>query len=213
MKKLKKHFLAATLVLALGAAVYLNWSLSTTKQTSKVLGESKYVNATLTTETTASKSKTSNSSNTSTQNTSNSKSKTDTTSSSQKSKSTENNTSKLSAKELEFFAQAETKRKQTQDEIIDKANQILELESTSENERTEAQLQVAGVIKNFTLQDTIETTLVAKGLSKAICYVNDQGCIVGVLKSELNDSTTMIIKATVQSVTNIDFDKITIITV
>ncbi|MGN0489234.1 MAG: SpoIIIAH-like family protein [Ruminococcus sp.] len=210
MKKLKKHFLAATLVLALGAAVYLNWSLSTTKQTSKVLGESKYVNATLTTETVANKSK---SANTATQKTSNSKSKTDTTSSSQKSKSTENNTSKLSAKELEFFAQAETKRKQTQDEIIDKANQILELESTSENERTEAQLQVAGVIKNFTLQDTIETTLVAKGLSKAICYVNDQGCIVGVLKSELNDSTTMIIKATVQSVTNIDFDKITIITV
>lgn len=210
MKKLKKHFLAATLVLALGAAVYLNWSLSTTKQTSKVLGESKYVNATLSTETVANKSK---SANTATQNTSNSKSKTDTTSSSQKSKSTENNTSKLSAKELEFFAQAETKRKQTQDEIIDKANQILELESTSENERTEAQLQVAGVIKNFTLQDTIETTLVAKGLTKAICYVNDQGCIVGVLKSELNDSTTMIIKATVQSVTNIDFDKITIITV
>ena len=73
MKKLKKHFLAATLVLALGAAVYLNWSLSTTKQTSKVLGESKYVNATLSTETVANKSK---SANTATQNTSNSKSKT-----------------------------------------------------------------------------------------------------------------------------------------
>ena len=49
MKKFKKQFLAATLVVALGAAVYLNWSLSTPKTVSKTLGESKYVNATVST--------------------------------------------------------------------------------------------------------------------------------------------------------------------
>lgn len=213
MKKLKKHFLAATLVLALGAAVYLNWSLSTAKQTSETLGESKYVNATLTTET-ASDKKSENTNNGKISSTSNTTGKTQT-KAVKKSDNTEkqNSTANITQKELKFFAQAETKRKQTQDEVIDKANQILELDSTSESERSEAQLQVAGIIKNFTLQDTIETTLVAKGLSKSLCYVSDQGCIVGVLKSELNESTSMIIKSTVQSVTNIGFDKITIITV
>jgi stage III sporulation protein AH len=191
MKKLKKHFLAATLVLALGAAVYLNWSLSLTQTSAKTLGESKYVNATLSTEATKKS-----------------------TSSAKKTKTTSAKaTSSLTKKQKQFFAQAETDRKQTQDEIIDKANEILELESTSENDRTEAQLQVAGIIKNFTLQDSIETTLVAKGLTKTICYINDQGCTINVLKSELNDSTSMIIKATVKSITNIDFDKITIVTV
>lgn len=187
MKKFKKHFLAATLVLALGAAVYLNWSVSTAKPVSKTLGESKYVNATLSTDATAAKSKAAS--------------------------AKANASSKLSDKQKEFFVQAETKRRQTQDEIIDKANQVLELESTSENERTEAQLQVAGVIKNFTLQDSIETTLNAKGLTKTVCFINDQGCTVNALKSELNDSTSMIIKATVKSITNIDFDKITIVTI
>lgn len=185
-RNIKKHFLAATLVLSLGAAVYLNWSLSSANPVSKTLGESKYVNATLSTEATKSTAKET---------------------------SAKADNSNLTSKQKTFFAEAETKRKQTQDEIIDKANSVLELETTSENERTQAQLQVAGVIKSFTQQDSIETTLKAKGFTKALCYVNELGCAVTVPKKELNDSTSMIIKATVKSITNMDFDKITIVAV
>lgn len=195
MKKYKKHIMAATLVLALGAAVYLNWSLSSTQTTSKTLGQSEYVNATLSTEeTTASSNKTS---------------ATEETKKSSKSSST----ATLTKKQKNFFAQAESNRKQTQDEVIDEAAQILELEDTSEEEMTQAQLQAVGIMKNFTLQDSIETTLNAKGFTKCLSYISDQGCVVTVLKSELNDSTSMIVKATVQSITNIDFDKISIVTV
>lgn len=180
MKKHKKKFLLATLVIALSVAVYLNWSMATPKTTSKILGESKLVNATVSTSPT------------------------------EKNKVSSND---LSNKQNDFFASAKIQRKQTQDEIIDKANEILKLEDTSEENRTNAQLQVAGIIKNFTIQDSLETTLKAKAFSECLTFINEEGCIVTVPKKELNDTTSMIIKSTVQSVTNISFDKITIVTV
>lgn len=194
MKKYKKYMLAAVLVFALGAAVYLNWSLSGTQTASKTLGETKFVNATLSTEKTTATEKTKK----------------------VNAKSTEKNEKsavKLTSEQKKFFAEAETKRKQMQDSVIDKATEILSVDSTPDDQKTAAQLQVAGILKNFTLQDSIETTLQAKGLTKCLSYINDQGCGVAVLKSELNDSTSMIIKATIKSITNIDFDKIAIITV
>ena len=182
MKKRKKIILMATLVLALSAAVYLNWSIST--PTSKILGESKYVNATMSTE-----------------------------ASPDEAKQTAAQVSSMTKKQQEFFAHSRTHRDQIQDEIIDTASEILDLENTAENDRTEAQNQVAATIKNFTIQDSIETTLKAKAFSECLCYINDQGCTVTVPKSELNDSTAMIIKSTVQSMTNMGFDKITVVTV
>lgn len=182
MKKFKKHFLAATLVVALGAAVYLNWTLQGTKPVSKNLGESKFVNATVSTVATSSKKKT-------------------------------DSGVKLTDKQKSFFAEAKASRDQTQDKIIDTANDKLNLESVPEKEQTKAQSRVAGIIKNFTLQDTIESTLKAKGFSNVLCYITDDGCTVTVLKKELSDEKQIMIKATVKSAANIDFDKITIVTV
>ena len=182
MKKHKKKFLLATLVVALSAAVYLNWSMVSTHPSSKVLGESQLVNATVST-TKATK----------------------TTESAQ--------SSNLSKKQANFFASAKTQRQQTQDEIIDTANEVLKLQDTTEENYSSAQLQVAGIIKNFTMQDSIETTLKAQAFSECLCYINEDGCTVTVPKKELNDSTSLIIKSTVQSITNISFDRITIVTV
>ena len=182
MKRFKKQFLAAALVLALGAAVYLNWSVSTPKSVSKTLGESKYVNATVST-----------------------------TASPDEVKST--TTSKTATKQDTFFASAKTERDQTQDKIIDKASEILSLDTTSEEDRTEAQNQVAAIIKNFTLQDSIETTLKAKGFSNCLCYINEQGCTITVPKKEIRKNSQLLIKATVKNASNISFDKITVVTV
>ncbi len=184
MKKFKKQFLAATLVVALGAAVYLNWSLSTPHAVSKTLGESKFVNATVATS--------------AAKKTSNNKVK---------------ESPKLTKKQKQFFASAKTTRDTTQDKIIDTASEVLDVDSSSEGEKTEAQSNVAGVIKNFTLQDTIETTLKAKGFSNCLCYINESGCTVTVLKKELKKMKPILVKSTVQSVANIGFDKITIVTV
>jgi len=182
MKKHKKVILMASLVVALSAAVYLNWSMST--PTSKVLGESKFVNATLST-----------------------------VAPTEKAKQTSGDVSKLTKKQQDLFAKAKTERDQIQDEIVDVASETLHLEEISEEERSEAQNQVANIIKNFTLQDSIETTLKSKAFSECLCYINEMGCVVTVPKDELNDSTSMIIKSTVQSMTNMGFDKITVVTV
>ena len=182
MKKKKKVMLMATLVVALSAAVYLNWSM--TVPTSKTLGESKYVSATVSNEASA-----------------------------DEAKQTAAEMSSLSKEQQEFFAKAKTDRDQVQDEIIDMASEKLNLENITESERSEAQNQIANIIKNFTLQDSIETTLKAKSFSECICYINDQGCTVNVPESELNESTSMIIRSTVQSMTNMGFDKIIIVTI
>ncbi len=183
MKRFKKQFLAATLVLALGAAVYLNWTMTNTKPVTRNLGESKYVNATVSTsKPTSSKKKT-------------------------------EGKSELTDKQKQLFAKAETARNQCQDKVIDTANEVLNLGNTSEKEFTRAQSRVAGIIRNFTLQDTIESTLRAKGFSNVLCYITDDGCTVTVLKNELSDDKQIVIKATVKSAADIGFDKITIVTV
>lgn len=185
MKRFKKQFLAVVLVAALGAAVYLNWSLATPKKVSKTLGESKYVNATLST--------------TPAKQTSNTKIKTE--------------TSPLTKKQKEFFAAAKTTRDSAQDKVIDKASEVLGLSSSSSKTKTKAQSNVAEVLKNFTLQDTIETTLKAKGFTNCLSYISDSGCTVTVLKNELKKNKPIVVKSAVQSVADISFDKITIVTI
>ncbi len=185
MKRFKKQFLAAALVVALGAAVYLNWSLANPKSVSKTLGESKFVNATVST--TSSKATTS-----------------------KKAKST---SATLTSKQKEFFASAKNTRDTTQDKVIDKASEVLGLDSSTKGEKTKAQSNVAAVLKNFTLQDTIESTLKAKGFSNCLSYINDEGCTVTVLSSELKKLKPILVKSTVQSATGISFDKITIVTI
>lgn len=185
MKRFKKQFLAVVLVAALGAAVYLNWSLQTPKTVSKTLGESKFVNATLST---APAKQTSNS----------------------KIKPT---SSPLSKKQKDFFAAAKTTRDSAQDKVIDKATEVLGLNSSNSKTKTKAQSNVAEVLKNFTLQDTIETTLKAKGFTDCLSYISDSGCTVTLLKDELKKLKPIIVKSTVQSIANIGFDKITIVTI
>lgn len=185
MKRFKKQFLAVVLVAALGAAVYINWSLSTPKTVSKTLGESKYVNATLST--------------TPAKQTSNSKIKP--------------TASTLTKKQKDYFASAKTTRDAAQDKVIDKASEVLGLSSSSDKTKTKAQSNVAEILKNFTLQDTIESTLKAKGFTNCLSYINDSGCTVTVLKEDLKKLKPIIVKSTVQSTANIGFDKITIVTI
>lgn len=171
------------MVLALGAAVYLNWRIGTPAETSKTLGESKLVNATVATEET------------------------------QPQKKESDSKQSLPSKQQRLFSSAKTERDQIQDKIIDKAAETMKLEGVSENDMNTAQSQVAAVIKSFTLQNTIESTLKSKGFSSCLCYINDDGCIVTVPKAELKKLGTMIVKSTVQSVASIPFDKITIVSV
>ncbi len=178
MKFQKKYIVLAALVLALGAAVYVNWQFSDSSPhtTSKELGAASYVNATVgsTSDETV-------------------------------------QTSALTKSQMDYFAQERTKRQATQDKIIDDAKAVFDLENASDKEKSEAQKDVELIIKNFTVQDSIESIIKAKGFSDCICYISDMGVSVIVPENELNDTTALVIDDAVVTHYSVDYDKISIV--
>ena len=175
MKFQKKHIISAALILALGAAVYVNWQFGAqgAQKSSKELGAASYVNATVgSTCDEAVK------------------------------------TSALSEEQRNFFASERTKR---QDKIIDKAKDVLDLDSSTEEEKSEAQKSAAQIIKYFSLQESIESIIKAKGFSECLCYISDMGVTVIVPQKELNDTAALLIDDAVTSHYKVSYDKISIV--
>lgn len=179
MKFQKKYIVLATLVLALGTAVYVNWQFAGAKSdsASKELGAASYVNATV-----------------------------------GKSSSDEAvKTSALSKEQKNYFATERTKRQATQDKVIDEAKETLNLENVSENDMTEAQKSVEKLLKTYTIQDSIESIIKAKGFSESLCYISDEGVTVIVPDSELNDTSALVIDDAVTSHYDVDYEDISIV--
>ncbi len=179
MKFQKKYIVLATLVLALGAAVYVNWQFSDVNSdiTTKELGAASYVNATVST-----------------------------------SSSDETvQTSALSKEQQNYFATERTKRQSTQDKVIDEAKEILDIENVSESEMTEAQKSVEKLLKTYTVQDSIESIIKAKGFSECLCYISDEGVTVIVPDTELNDTSVLVIDDAVTSHYDVSYEDISIV--
>ena len=132
MKSKKKYIVFASLVLALSAAVYINWQLSGAKtpQSAKELGAASYVSATASA-----------------------------------SDDEVQQTAALSNESKSYFSAERTKRQATQDKIIDDAKEIFNLESSSDEDKSEAEKNVEELLKTFTIQDSIESIVKAKGFS------------------------------------------------
>ena len=180
MKIEKRHIVLASLVLALGTAVYINWQFGGIKQhtTTKELGAATYVNATL------------------------------------GNKSTQDEaveTISLTNTQKNYFASERTKRQATQDKVIDKANEIFELEGTDSEAVSEAQEDIEEILKLFTIQDSIESIIKAKGFSECLCYISDEGVTIIVPETELNDTSALVIGDAVISHYKVDFEDISII--
>ena len=191
MKVQKRHIVLASLVVALGAAVYLNWQFSDTNlmlktdyEDTKELGEAKYVNKAIISdkqdETTA----------------------TDPTSQAE---------TELKKSQVDYFATAETDRQKAQDSILESIKEITaNLENSEENKKL-AHENLEKIEKMILAQNNIEGILKAKGFSECLCYINDNSCTVIVLKSDLDNLSTLIVKDAVQGQYNIESDKITIV--
>ena len=120
-------------------------------------------------------------------------------------------TAALSGSQESFFAAERVKRQSMQDKVIDEAEKVFDLENTGEEEKTEAQKQVEQMLKNFTVQDSIESIVKAKGFSDCLCSVSDEGVTVIVPKEQLNDTSALVIDDAVTSHYSVDFDRISII--
>ncbi len=176
MKFQKKYIVVASLVLALGTAVYVNWQMSGAQVTSKQLGEATYVNATVTA-----------------------------------SEDEAVQTLSLSSEQKNYFASERTKRQETQDDVLDEANEVFELENASEEDISEAQKSVEKILKNFTVQDSIESIIKAKGFSDCLCYISDEGVTVIVPDSELNDTSVLVINDSVISHYEVSYEDISVV--
>lgn len=207
MKIQKRHILLGSLVLALGAAVYLNWQFTGNSDmlsvdASKKLGEAQYVNAEITDETQEAGIFDSIFGGDSSEKT------TDPT------ENAENGTvepADLTEEQINYFSSVRTDREQTQSEVLEDAKEILSLSENSDDAKEEAAESVSQLEKLILAQSNIESLLKAKGFADAVCFISDESCNVVVASQNMDENASVLIKDAVMSQLELSFDKIKII--
>lgn len=191
MKIGKKQIVLASLVLALGAAVYLNWQFSDNDllQTSVggTIGEAQLVN-----------------------NQSDESVKSDDKDNKNGDSSKSGNSSSDETSADKYFADVRTQRQKSQDEALDKAEDILGAVSSDEAAKAKA-LESAKQIANIYQQQTnIESLIKAKGFSDCVAFIQNGECSIVLKKSEMNDGTNLVIKDIVNGQSGIEVERIKI---
>lgn len=209
MKIQKRHILMASLVLALGAAVYLNWQFTGNSDmlsvdASKKLGEAQYVNGDITDETQEAgifdsifggdddKS----------------------TESTEETTEGENTTAvkaELTEEQISYFSTVRTDREQTQSKVLEDAKEVLSLSENSEEAKEEAAESVSQLEKLILAQSNIENLLKAKGFTDVVCFISDEGCNVVVASQNMDDSGSLLVKDAVMSQLDMGSEQIKII--
>lgn len=181
----KKQILSATLIIALGAAVAVNWyytenpidttSQSTTSQSvSGNLGDSLSVG----------------------------------------SSSVDNETTAEAQSVMannDFFAAKRLERDKTYDELIDSVEDIVENENLSSDQVSEMESTIEKYMKNMKTQNDTESLISAKTGSDCIVVINGEVCQVIMEKNTLNDTVILQITEIIEKNTNISAKNLTII--
>lgn len=209
MKIQKRHVLMASLVLALGAAVYLNWQFTGNSDmlsvdASKKLGEAQYVNGDITDETQEAgifdsifggdddKS----------------------TESAEETTEGEDRTAvkaELTEEQISYFSTVRTDREQTQSKVLEDAKEVLSLSENSEEAKEEAAESVSQLEKLILAQSNIENLLKAKGFTDVVCFISDEGCNVVVASQNMDDNGSLLVKDAVMSQLDMGSEQIKII--
>lgn len=120
-------------------------------------------------------------------------------------------TSALSKDQQNYFSSERMRRQSTQDRVIDDARELLGTEDADEDEKDEARADAQKMLKTFTVQDSIESIIRAKGFSDCLCYISDDGVTVIVPEAELNDTSALIIDDAVLSHYEVSYENISIV--
>ena len=209
MKIQKRHILMASLVLALGAAVYLNWQFTGNSDmlsvdASKKLGEAQYVNGDITDETQEAgifdsifggdddKS-------------------TDSTEETTEGEDTTAAKAELTEEQISYFSTVRTDREQTQSKVLEDAKEVLSLSENSEEAKEEAAESVSQLEKLILAQSNIENLLKAKGFTDVVCFISDEGCNVVVASQNMDDNGSLLVKDAVMSQLDMGSEQIKII--
>lgn len=198
----KRQLVAGALVLALGAAVYLNWQFAqndvvtvddTSSAQTKQLGQATYVNTSVSAvESSTDESK-------------------KPTESSTVSETTETETSSSETQSAEeIFATERKNRKKVYEESVALLKDVLEAAASDTTAKAQAVTEAAEIAAQIKTESDIETMVKSKGFEDCFVFINNDSCSVIVTKGGLNENTAVAIKDIVNTHGGIAFDKITI---
>lgn len=196
MKLKKRQLILAMLIIALGAAVYLNWQfadngsiLTATTQVAdqdssnseKALGDTTYVNTNAD------------------QNAQNS--------------AQSNSDNNMTPSATEYFSSARLARKQARDTANETLKATIDNPNATDDVKKSAVDQSAKIAANIEAEANIENMIKAKGFKDCMAYVENNQCTVNVFTTGLLDSEAIIIKDIVSSQTGISYSNIKIVEV
>ena len=185
----------ASLVVALGAAVYLNWQFSepqelvetqTEASSVKQLGQTTYVNTELKTE------------------------------SSQTDKVKQTSQTSKPAQTVStqpdkgHFAEERARRDKGNEQAMEIMTDIIESDKEDETRRSDTMKSAEKLSQTIKSQTDIENEIRLKGFQDAFVTINNDSCSVSVFGKELDDAAVIMIKDLVNRQTDISFENITI---
>lgn len=192
MKYGKRQLILASLVLALGAAVYLNWQFSGTNvkledgvadDSSSALGAAQLVNSNYV----------------------------ETVSDGVEASADMTQSAEETVAKADAFSDARMSRQIARDEAVELLEDVLE-DAQADTAVKEAAVSEAAVIAQNILKETnIESLVQAKGFPECVAYINGDACTVVVKGDMDNEQNALIVKDIVVSETGLAEDKIKII--
>ena len=183
MKFGKKQLVLATLVLALGAAVYLNWQFAgtntlpvgdTSSETSQ-LGAAQLVNNAYVETVTD-----------------------------------DLQSSTEAATQEDTLAQARVDRQNSRDEALELLDNVLESVDSDSAAKQQAVEEASAIAQNILEESNVESLLQAKGYSQCVAYITEEECSV-VMAGSVEEADTLIVQEIVMEQTGLSADKIKII--
>ena len=184
----RRQLVLAALVVALGAAVYLNWMLSGNNQLSatdavvsgRELGQTLLVNG----------SGPENSSGLS---------------------SGASASSAVSASAADSFNSVRLSRQKTRDSAVELLTKVLKDAQESDAAKKEAVTQAASIAQNSLKENSIESLIKAKGFTDCLAFIENGECSIVVKAKASSQEDAIVIKDIVTGQTGLPFDKIKII--
>lgn len=183
----KRQLVLASLVLALGAAVYLNWQFAGVNKlpvgspsvrddgTSSQLGAAQLVNNAYVETVTD-----------------------------------DLQSSNETGAKVQTLSEARLNRQNSRDEAMEILDDVLESVDADADAKKEAVQQASAIAQNILKETNVENLLNAKGYEESVAYLSDGECSV-VVAGELQDADSLIIQEIVMEQTGLTADKIKII--
>lgn len=186
MKFHKRQLILASLVVALGAAVYLNWQFSEDKglnstgifESTKELGEARYVNASHINE---------------------------------KNEESTPTAASVSGETKKYFAQAQSNRQKSREEAEEKLKNLSSASNVNDDIKNEITKQIDSLTKNIQQESSIENLIKAKGFGECLVSIQNGECSVIVSPGNLNENSAVVIRDIVSGQSGIPYDKIKIV--